>query len=458
MTKKTSKIVTPKSQDMGKHLIKSGKDGNWIGFNKDWFTLGGTVFGTDKQMFCLATSAACLDVLATDVSKTKLHMREKTDQGSLIVQPEDHPVAALIDGDINPYYDFQEFLRIATYQLALKSEFFIAANRTRGNEVTEFCGIPKVNTSDIQVNATERKWYTDVTPSSLHDEALFGWISGRQSLDDVIHIRRRTVDGQQIFATSSIASEAIGLVNQMMEVQKGTFKNGGIPQLAFTFPDGLTDEQFHRLRAGLAESLKESQKNGKPLILEGKEGVVPEVKQLSEKMTDTDFVKSNSNAGMDILRYFRMPPHKVYIFGDIKYDNLAEAERVYVDDSLCSYFSDIQRGLNKALLTKEERKKYFFEFDVESAYTSNPKDRQEIVKSRFAGGMITRNQMLKSIGENTLPPEDGDVYIFSGNFVMTDMKNNVILRAGGNTGEEEASETEGDADEGKKPKKHLQAV
>jgi hypothetical protein len=146
---------------------------------------------------------------------------------------------------------------------------------------------------------------------------------------------------------------------------------------------------------------------------------------------------------MDIVRYYRVPPHKVFLMDSVKYDNMDPAERIYVDDTLASYFMDIQEGLNRSLLSKKERETLFFEFDKEQAYAMAPLDRQKIFESRWKNGMITKNQMLQGIGHNQIGPE-GDIYMMSGNFVITDKDNNVLMRAGGNSPDDEKPDDDDD--------------
>lgn len=426
--------------------VRSISDDTWtvIEYGERLFQLGGAVYGARTTMWKAAVSAAALDVLQQDVSKTPIEMRRYTERGSEVVRPSDHPVAALLKDGPNSFMSTSEFLKVMVGNLAVDSEYFLAARRLRDMSVEEFAGIPRDCVTMTTVNATTRKLYYDVSPGTLFQDAVFGWARGRRPHTEIAHIKRRTMNGLDAISTSAIAESSLTLLKNMQTTQNGRFKSGGIPQVAFTFPDGLTDEQYDRLKKGLTESMKRSRDSGTPIILEGSGGDVPKVERLSETAADSDFVKANINAAMDVVRYFRVPPHKVYLMESIKYDNMDSAERVYVDDALCPYFRDIEDGLSRALLTKEERREFFFKFDVEAAYAMDPSEWQKITESRWKNGMITRNEMRRMIGENELGP-DGDIFMASGNFVLTDAANNVIMRAGGNApGSEKADETPDD--------------
>jgi HK97 family phage portal protein len=222
-----------------------------------------------------------------------------------------------------------------------------------------------------------------------------------------------------------------------------------MPTVAFQFPDELTDIQFDRLNKGINESIEKSKKSGKPIILEGKGGKVPEIEKLTMTSADADFVKSNIAAANEMLRYFRVPPHKAFLLESVKYDNLDSAERTYVDDTLTSYFQCICEGLAPVLLTEEEQDDYFLEFDAEMAFSMDPERRQKIVESRWKNGMITYDDMRTEIGFNAVGGEAGQVRMMSGNFVLVDEKNEVVLKAGGNA--PDATKEDGEPAETTKP-------
>lgn len=440
--------MTDTSTKSSGNQVRTIKSDTWtpLEYGERLFSIGGSIFGPKSEMFKLAISMACIDVLQQDVSKTPLMLRRWTTNGSEVVRPNEHPAARMLVRGPNDFMGMPELLRMATSNLALDSEYYFASLRTRGQELVEFAGIQKNNVSTPVVNTVTRKIFYDVSPSTLYDQAVFGWAQGRRSQKDIAHIKRRSLDGLNVISTAKISAASIKLLSSMQNQQIGMYENGGLAQVAFTFPDGLTDEQFNRLKEGLQKSLDKAQRDGTPVILEGANGIVPGVENLSQTASDQEYVKANIAAAMDVIRYYRVPPHKVFLHESIKYDNMDSAERTYVDDTLCGYFSDITEAFDRVLLTSEERDEYFFAFDIESAYALDPTAKQKIVESRWKNGMITKNQMLRQLGENEIG-DGGEIYCFSGNMVLTDKDNEVLMRSGGNAPKDEAEETDEDDDD-----------
>lgn len=414
--------------------VRSGDDGPWSTVQLgDRYSKGLYVFGTRQQLFTLSVSLLCIDVLQQDVSKTPFELRRRVPGGDVAVLPNEHPVAALL-AEPSEYYGPKEFMRMLTAHLVTASEHFVAIRRDLrgigGGDPLEMQGIPRRQT-DVRVEPESRRYSYYFHPGSLHEMAQYGWARGGLTDKDVAHLRKRSLNGIDALATSQLMKSTLDLLEDMQQFQSGIFANGGMPIMAFAFPEGMTDEQFKRLNTDLRNAADKARREGKPFILEGADGKVPEVNKVSLSAVDTEFVKAHASAGLEATRYFRVPPHKVYLLETIKYDNLAAEERRYVDEALCPIFDVVEEGFGKVLLTKKEREEFFFRFDREKAYTSDPETRQKIIEARWKSGLITKNEARKANGDNAIGAA-GEVYMVSGNFVLTDLENNVVLKAGGN--------------------------
>lgn len=422
----------------------------------DLFQMGYVAAGSRSAMLRLAISLKCIDVLSRDVAKTPAYLYRRKKGGAEIVEPTDHPVAKMLAGRTSRYYGVKEFLRIATAHLVTASQYYVAARRKRTGELLEVQGIPHTDVS-VRVEPKQRRYVYDVTANGQHAQAQYGWAAGGLLDDQMAHIRLRSMNGLDPIATTAVAKGAFDLISNMQKFQEDIFQNGGMPILALTFPDGLTDEQWQRLNKDLQAQAKKAREKGVPFILEGQgiSGQSPKVEKMSLTAVDTEFLKANNAALTDVCRYYGVPPHKVYLFEGVKYDNVTPYERAYVTDSLVPIFDAITEALHPVLLTEAEQDEYFIMFDKDQAYAADPEQRQKVINDQWKTGLITKNQALDELGFNTIGPA-GEVYLFSGNFVMTDTNNEVILKAGGNApGEEKADEPE---DTGKKKDFRLQVV
>lgn len=427
--------MTQKKQPTGLAVRSFGDDDKlWTTTNlQDLFQQGFVAAGSRSAMLKLAISLKCIDVLSRDVARTPAYLYERMTGGARIVEPEKHPVAKMLATRTSRYYGIKEFLRIATSYLVTSSQYYVAVRRNAVNQVIEAQGIPRTDVT-TRIEPKSRRYVYDVTANGLHAMAQYGWAQNKNGLldDEIAHIRLRSMNGYDPIANTQVGKAIFDLLEQMNKFQSDIFSNGGMPILGITFPEGLTDDQWNRLSKDLARQAKKSREQGVPFILEGSGGQVPKVEKMALSAIDTEFLKANQAAMNDICRIYGVPPHKAFVFDSVKYDNLTEIERLYVDDSLVPIFDCICEALQPVFLTEEEQGRYFIAFDKEQAYASNPEARQKITESRWKNGMITADEMREEIKFNTFGGNVGKTRMISGNFVIVDENNEVVLKAGGN--------------------------
>lgn len=429
-----------KSDGLAVRNFGAGSDHLWTTTNlHELFQQGYVAAGSRDLMLRLAVSMKCIDVLSRDVARTPAYLFKRKKGGAEIVEPTAHPVARMLATRASRYYGIKEFMRITTAYLATASQFYVAVRRNQKNEILEAQGVPHTDVS-VKVDAKSRRYVYDVTANGLHAQAQYGWAEGGLMDDQIAHIRLRSFNGYDAIATNNVAKAAFDLLNHMHKFQTDIFNNGGMPILGITFPEGLTDEQWERLSKDLRKQAQKSREKGVPFILEGSAGQVPKVEKMSLTAVDTEFLKANTAAMMDICRFYGVPPHKAYVFDSVKYDNLNSIERLYVDDSLVPVFDAICEALHPVLLTEDEQDKFFIGFDKEAAYASDPEKRQKVIESRWKNGMLEYDEMREAIGYNSAGGPLGRQRMFSGNFVVVDEKGDVVMRAGGNAPGEEAIE------------------
>lgn len=449
-------VVETANREGGAFAIRAA-DGPWSTVQLgDRFSKGLYVTGSVQQIFMLSVSLACIDVLRQDVARTPIELRRRVDGGDELVRPGEHPVADILDNP-SEYYGRREFMNMLTAHIAVSNEYFVAVMRDNRGNPLEMQGIPK-SRADVSVNPEERKYVYYFHPSTMHEQAQFGWTRGGMLGRDVAHIRHRTMNGIDALSTTSLMRSTLELLKGMQEFQTNIFDNGGMPVMALAFPEAMTDEQWERLNKGLARAHQKARDEKTPFILEGADGEVPTVHKMSMSAVDTEFVKANAAAGLEACRYFRVPPHKVNLLETIKYDNLSAQERRYVDEALCPIFEVTEESLGRVLLSGEDRKKYFLRFDREKAYTSDPEIRQKIVESRWKHGMIEYDEMRRAIGQNAVGGNAGRYRMFSGNFVIVDENGEVIMRAGGNTPNDQNQTDPNGNSSGSKAAHRLQVV
>ncbi len=126
------------------------------------------------------------------------------------------------------------------------------------------------------------------------------------------------------------AQKAIDTHNAAGTWNKAMLDNGARPSGALMFKgvdgaEGLTPEQYERLKIELDENHQGALRAGRPLVLEG--GL--EWKEMSLSPREMDFIEAKNSAARDVALAFGVPPMLLGIPGDNTFANYAEANRSF---------------------------------------------------------------------------------------------------------------------------------
>ena len=145
---------------------------------------------------------------------------------------------------------------------------------------------------------------------------------------NVIHIKGfHPSDDHYGAGCLSAADQAVAIHNAASGWNRALLENAARPSGALVYDtgaaDGLTAEQFDRLKAELTSAFSGQGNAGRPMLLEG--GL--KWQSLSLSPADMDFATLKSAAARDIALAFGLPPMLIGLPGDSTYANYREANR-----------------------------------------------------------------------------------------------------------------------------------
>ncbi|PHR60851.1 MAG: phage portal protein [Robiginitomaculum sp.] len=165
--------------------------------------------------------------------------------------------------------------------------------------------------------------------------AIGGWKVGLprdfvQNRNPILHLKLFHPDNDHYgMSPLEAAACAVDIHNAGADWNKAMLDNAARPSGALVFHsqvgDGLSDEQFDRLKAELEQSHQGAKNAGRPLLLEG--GL--DWKPMALSPTDMDFLNCQHAAAREIALAFGIPPMLLGIPGDNTYANYREANRAF---------------------------------------------------------------------------------------------------------------------------------
>lgn len=353
---------------------------------------------------------ACIDVIAQDIAKVPMRLyRRDPSGGRRLVQPNAHPLARLLALDPNDYFSWSELLHMHVFHVGLyQNGYFVKRERRDG----ELLALLPVMSSRVKMHVTKRRQgaaaravYQIARGTNYEDMVLAG-LPDRLSARQVIHTRLRLFDGMTGLSNLSVGAGSMDLSSAVNGFMTNLYERDGQVRGVFESEGTVTDVAFNRLREQLDRQLRALARGEKPLITEG--GL--KFRQISLDAQDADVIKARQASIEEMCRLTRVPPHKIMHLAAVKYENLDGIERTYTRDTLLPIAQRIEVGLERSLLSEEERLNgYFLELDRQQMMFADPEAQQKLLEMDLRHGAITVNEYRERRGYN--PETWGDVRV-----------------------------------------------
>jgi hypothetical protein len=130
---------------------------------------------------------------------------------------------------------------------------------------------------------------------------------------------------------------------------------------------------------------------------------------------DSQFLQSREFQVIEICRWFNLPPHKLKELAKMNYNSLEQMNVEFLTDTLRPWLVRWEQQLNRKLLRRQDRERFFFEHAVEGILRGD-------LQSRYTSYSIARNWGWLSVNEirekeNLNPVEGGDSYLTPTNMI-----------------------------------------
>ena len=208
--------------------------------------------------------------------------------------------------------------------------------------------------------------------------------SVKQHLSDVLHISKLGFDGLVGYSPTAMAKNAIGMEIACEEYGAKFFANGAAPSGVLKHPGTIKDPT--RVRESWQATFGGSGNVNKVDVLEERMKYTP----ISISPEQAQFLETKKFQIDEIARIFRVLPHIVGDLDKSSFSNIEQLSLEFVKYTLDPWVCRWEQAMVRALLTPEEKKKYFFKFNVDGLLRGD-------YQSRMSGYATARqNDWMKS--------------------------------------------------------------
>ncbi len=269
-----------------------------------------------------------------------------------------------------------------------------------------------------------------VSPMRLEDESLvYRIVQGSRTSPgsdiflqpkDIFHVKNfYTKDGITGQGLIEYASEVLGIAISSDKLASGIFSNGGLPSGTLEVPGRLSPEAGKRLKDDWA-STHGGRKVGGTALLE--EGVT--FKPISYSPDILQFLDSRKFTVLEIARYLRVPPTKLYDADTAKFKNIEQANLEVATDTLDAWAKNLESEADIKLLGVAHGGRHT-EMDLYAIFRGDMDTRSQYFSRMMQNAAMTPNEMRNK--EGLAPYAGGDrYYIATNNFSPVDRLDEIV--------------------------------
>lgn len=404
------------------------------------FFLGGTASGkyvTERSAMQMTAVYCCVRILSEAVASLPLQFYRYTDDGGKEKAVE-HPLYFLLHDEPNPEmtsFIFRETLM--THLLLWGNAYSQIIRNGKGEVVALYPLMP----DRMKVDRDEHgRLYYEYMVYDADD------VDGRKGTDkvgrtvrlqphDVLHIPGLGFDGLVGYSPIAMAKNAIGLAIATEEYGSKFFANGAAPSGVLEHPGTIKDPS--KVRESWQATFGGSGNANKIAVLEEGMKYTP----ISISPEQAQFLETRKFQIDEIARIFRVPPHMIGDLEKSSFNNIEQQSLEFVKYTLDPWVSRWEQAMVRALLTPDEKKKYFFKFNVDGLLRGDYQSRMNGYATARQNGWMSANDIRELENLDRIPAEQGgDLYLINGN--MTKLEDAGIFATDSNNGKEDDPDEE----------------
>ena len=373
------------------------------------FFMGGTSAGksvTERSAMQMTAVYSCVRILAEAVAGLPLHFYKYNEDGSKS-KAIDNNLYHLLHDEPNPEmssFVFRETLM--THLLLWGNAYAQIIRNGKGEIIALYPLMPNKMSVDRDDKGT--LYYSYQRSQEEGKEAGTVTLSTR----DVLHIPGLGFDGLVGYSPIAMAKNAIGLAIATEEYGAKFFANGAAPSGVLEHPGTIKDPA--RLRENWNSTFGGSANSGKVAVLEEGMKYTP----ISISPEQAQFLETRKFQINEIARIFRVPPHMVGDLEKSSFSNIEQQSLEFVKYTLDPWIIRWEQSLNRALLNVDEKKTFFFKFNVEGLLRGDYQSRMAGYATARQNGWMSANDIRELENLDKISPEDGgDLYLINGNML-----------------------------------------
>lgn len=336
----------------------------------------------------------CLQVLAQTIASLPL-ITYRHKRGGGKERFDQHPVADLLHHRPSQDATAYEFRHQMTWDLALHRNAFAEIREGRRGPIDQLI---RLDPETIWIIKTGDGGY-------VYEVREAGGIRRRLDREQVFHLRAPPLTSDNILGRSLIedGSKTFARALALQDYATRFFENdatpGGVVEVPGKFGTVEQAQEFKRKWQGQFTG----RNRHKMAVLDGG----AKFTKVDVQNDKAQFIETYREVALQILRWWRMPPHKVGILDKATFSNIEQQSLEFVTDTLLPWLVAWEQGIRRDLIIRDDQ--YMTEHNVAGLLRGDIKARYEAYRIGREWGWLSSND-VRSL-ENMNPIDGGDGYL-----------------------------------------------
>ncbi len=335
---------------------------------------------TSKTALGLTAYFASVRNISDDIAKTPMFMVEDVKPG-VTRAIHRHDALTLVSDKPNPMMTSMDFWStMIGHMLAWKGGFAEIVPDSLGNPLEMW---------PMDPNTVRVIW--DIPHKTLIYEIHSHGQFFRLRADQVFHLNGFGFDGFTQFVMSNTFQVAIGRALATQEHSAAFFGNGATLNAVLEAPPTLDEEgmkllqkTFRQRHAGAGQAYQT------PVLTDG-----VQYKEITNDPKKSQLIEAMHLGKEEMASIFRMPLNKIQHDIRSTFNNVAEQNKFYQQDTLSAHTRRITQECKAKLLPRTEDKNKRFRYDFSDLLKADPVANADVLLKKFQMGGLTINEQLQ---------------------------------------------------------------
>ncbi len=391
---------------------------DWLRGKKEERALGPSSFGGAltlpanqavplNEQTALSISALFCGVnqIASAVAGLPLVLYQRTPQGKR--RAEEHPLYDILQHEPNAEMTAFVFRHTLMHHVLLWGDGFAEIEFTNGGQVLS---LTPLLPNRVRV-------YRDADTGEVLYEVFAYPTGGSKTLRqwEVLHIPGISYEGIRGMPPMMLARQSLDLTRHAEQFGEAFFRHGAAPSGALKYPGRLSDNARENIRQSWKQLHQGSSNAGSlPILEEGMDWI-----QFAIPPETAQYLQTRQFQVAEIARWLNIPPPLLHDLSRATWANLEVLNTYFVQYTLMPWLQKWEAEVRRKLLSVEERRTHFAEFDVNRLLRGDTKTRFGVYATALQNGIYSINECREL--ENLNAIEGGDEHRVQLNMQSADL-------------------------------------